>query len=315
MSVPLARRLRRALCLLGLGLASAGSALATTTWTNPYTSTSQSTTVFTFTATSTGTLQGYFTGGFNSQVYGNNGPAFTDGVGVYLGNPTSSTSLPTSGLTVSSLTNASANINFGSALFGSGVHVTAGQTITFVLLANETNYQQCCTLPTVNKTEHYIWSDEYVNANSSSGGWGNVDGYVNAPTSPLGTTSHPLSGVSGANSNDVAMAYSTSVNAASGLTGQAGSCTSTSSQDCVPTGHNGTIAAGSYTYVGFNDWLGGQSNSYNDFSFLFNISTCTPGTPGCGGGSAPEPGSMALVAVALLGAAEVRRRRLAGARS
>ena len=105
------------------------------------------------------------------------------------------------------------------------------------------------------------------------------------------------------------MAYSTSVNAVSDITGQAGSCTSSSSRDCVPTNHNGTIFAGSYTYVGFNDWIGGQSNSYDDFSFLFNI------TPKTGGGSAPEPGSMALVAVALLGAAEVRRRRLAGSRA
>jgi hypothetical protein len=105
-----------------------------------------------------------------------------------------------------------------------------------------------------------------------------------------------------------AMTYSTSYTVgAGGLTGNT-SCTpgGGTSRDCVLSTRNGTIAAGDYTFVGFNDWQGGPSNSYFDYAFLFNITPTTTTTT-----KVPEPGTLALALLGLLGAAAARRTRVA----
>lgn len=287
----------RAVLSLGVGLLAAGASHATgTPFSNPFSGTGQSTVyVPAFTATATGTLNAYFVS--------SSGTGFTDGLGFYSGASPNSTS--GAGVQMSSYTNKSAV--FGTNMLS--INVTQGETFYFVELANETsvktynggaNYYvptgcSSTTAPAagsacaIDQTPHYIWSDE----EASSGG-------LTSFTAGSGT---PPSTKSGYN----AMAYvNTTAYANSGpLTNPPGSGT---------TG-NGTIAAGSYTYVGFNDWLGGQSNAYDDVSFLFTIS-CTAGSAGCGGagttpfggGTVPEPGSLALAALGAFCAVRLGRR-------
>ncbi|MBU6257948.1 MAG: PEP-CTERM sorting domain-containing protein [Burkholderiales bacterium] len=204
-------------------------------------------------------------------------------MGIYTGSSPNTTTPGSSGLTMSTLTNKSAS--FGSKLIS--LNVTQGQTLYFVESANMTNISGYApsggTSHTSNSSQYYVWSDEAAN------NYGYTSFGPNGGATPSGYN---------------AMAYSTAFNVGTGglVSGS---------------GAGSTIAAGSYTYLGFNDWLGGPSNAYDDVSFLFNIQ-CAKGSAGCGtssGGTSsnqvPEPGSLALVGAALLGAAYARRRRAA----
>jgi MYXO-CTERM domain-containing protein len=304
---------RRALFVFVGGLLAVGVGHATTLWNNPFETAPgnlgltqsqldhvQSQTVYSFTASQTGTLQGYFAGGWSPASVG-----FQNSVGVYLGQPTTSSAAATAGNSVFGSLNATPSINnrnatFGQALFGtSGISVTQGQTISFVLLANQT-YNSCCSPPSANNSPHYVWSNESTKLTTT--------GYS---ATYAASSASPTPSPSGYN----AMAWSTNVTLAGAVKGADASnspnCATNPqtgyTRDCVPTGRNGTVAAGSYTYVGFNDWLAGNSNSYDDFSFLFNITPSCTG-PSCGSGSVPEPGTFALAAFALAGVVGARRR-------
>ncbi|MDE2370604.1 MAG: PEP-CTERM sorting domain-containing protein [Burkholderiales bacterium] len=202
-------------------------------------------------------------------------------MGIYTGSTPNTTTPGSSSLTMSTLTNKTAS--FGSQMLS--LNVTQGQTFYFVELANMTSVTGVTpsggTSYTANSTPYYVWSDEATNS--------------------LGQASFgPNGGTTASGYN--AMAYSTSYNVGAGglVSGN---------------GTGSTIAAGNYTYLGFNDWAGGPSNAYDDVAFLFNIQ-CVKGAAGCGstsGGTTsnqvPEPGSLALAALGLLGAAYASRRR------
>ena len=309
---------------------------AATTFQNPYelvggTDSSQSQTVITFTAASDGTLQGYFVGGITT---GGNPVGFQNSVGVLLGTPPAQ-SLSTANTMPSGVTFCAPNnsANFGDTLFGSncnGIGVTKGQVITFVLAANQLNVTNCCgVMPVQDKSAHYIWSNESATPQVNTA-WDYKGNPTAATTSVAfspdpGTTPATLpvvndgtTTVKPTNVNSFtaqapagynAMTYVASVNVgAGGLTGDT-SCTAAggASRDCIPASRNvqnstNPIGAGTYTFVGFNDWLGGPSNSYFDYAFLFNI---VPSS----GNTTPEPGSMALVLLALMAAYGLRRGR------
>jgi hypothetical protein len=255
----------------------------------------QSTAVVSFTANATGTLNGFFVGGFAPGTVG-----YADSVGVVLGalpsNRSALQSTPTSGGTSNPGSGYGADnytLNFGDKVFNS-LAVTAGQSITFVLREYRST-SGGASKP--NSNVDYIWSDERSDASTSYGSNGN------------------------------AMAITTGYQSTSTIVANTGCSTNGSgyTRDCVAATRAGStgIAAGSYTYIGFNDWQGGPSNSYYDFSFLFNI-TCASGLSVAGNGTgspdacrsttansaAPEPGTLALAAGALWGALAVRRRRL-----
>lgn len=264
---------KRAVLAAAIGLLGAGASHATGT-------------AFTNPFTSSGQSSTYVaaftataTGTLQGYFTGVWGTGFTDGLGVYTG-ATPNTSTPGAGLTMSSLTNKTAA--FGATMFS--INVTQGQTFYFVEQANQTGISGYApsggTSVTSNSAPYYVWSDEATNN--------------------LGQTAYSPTGGSTANGYS-AMAYSQAYTVGSGgITGGSGA-------------QSGTIAAGSYTYVGFNDWAGGPSNSYDDVSFLFNI-VCSAGNAGCGssgGGTSshvPEPGSLALAALGLFGAFRVSRR-------
>ena len=299
-----------------IGILMASSASAQTEFKNPYETANplvtdgavldnlQQTTVVSFTAATSGTLNAYFVGGIASQtVY------YKNSVGVVLGAlPADRTAIETSN-TLGGTANVSGYgkdnylINFGEQVFNQ-IQVTAGQKITFVLRANMNGNTGASTYGT-----NYIWSDERAIGST---------GYQTLP----GTTN------SYGNAGN-AMAWTTTYTSANPIVADTTPCAAPAtgpgsgfSRDCFPTSRAGTtvntvytpntIAAGTYTYVGFNDWQGGPSNSYYDYSFLFKI-TCTPGSAGCTGsgvsiGSVPEPGALALAAIGLMGVVGVRRR-------
>jgi hypothetical protein len=284
--------LHRTLVALATFAAAFGAAAQTTVFSNPFESVAgysdslQSTTVVSFTASSTGVLNGYFVGG---QTQG--GPPSTpvwyhNSVAVVLGDISGDRATLEQG---ASYGNTNYTMAFGDKVFNQ-INVTAGQKITFVLRA-DTNTDPSAT------NYNYIWSDE----RSMGGTWGST------------TTNGRYGGTSTYNPNN-AMAWTTSYTSSNTIVADK-SCpvNGGSSRDCwsdFGTRANGTVAAGSYTFVGFNDAQGYQSNSYFDFAFLFNI-TCAPGTPGCSptGSQVPLPSTLAMVPLALLAMWGTRRRR------
>ena len=317
-------RIYRFFLCIGLGALSVQISVAATAFQNPYelvsgsSDTTQSQTVITFTAASDGLLQGYFVGGVTTN---GNPVGFRNSVGVLLGTPPAQT-LSTANTAPSGVTFCGANdsANFGATLFGSncnGISVVKNQTITFVLAANQLN-STCCGGP-VNNVTHYIWSNESATSVGTQAINPAVafapDPGTTAATLPIvndGTTTVKPTNVNAFTATTPsgynAMTYVASVNVgATGLTGDT-SCTpgGGTARDCIPTNRNNPtntnpVGPGTYTFVGFNDWLGGPSNSYFDYAFLFNI---TPTS-----GSVPEPGSMALVLLALMAAYGLRRGR------
>jgi hypothetical protein len=80
--------------------------------------------------------------------------------------------------------------------------------------------------------------------------------------------------------------------------------------------NNTTKVASKYWLVGaYNHHLGGTLSSTNDYMKLAALggvvpdSPCVPGTPGCGGGGVPEPATLGLMGLGLLGLRRFRTRR------
>jgi len=71
---------------------------------------------------------------------------------------------------------------------------------------------------------------------------------------------------------------------------------------------DGDFAGGTATYVGFEDLLGGGDLDYDDlyFSFSNTSGSTTPGNP-----AVPEPGTLALLGLGLIGMTVVARRKRA----
>lgn len=312
-------RLLRAFAFVTVGLSivsGAGAAVIPTitasgAWSNPFESSSnpncastiagggncdqlQTQTIVTFTAATTGTLQGYFVGGITTN---GNPVGFQNAVGVVLGAPPrDANGVPTGSAVNTTYFAPNDSANFGASLF-SGVTVTAGQTITFVLSANQASTPSTCCGAPIDQTRHYNWSDESSTLSNTAPALS----FAQNGAALDGTYAGVKETVGTANSGYNAMAYVANVNATGTITANT-SCTTGSgnSRDCVPSERAGTsISAGNYTFVGFNDWLGGPSNSYFDYALLFNIKPT----------SVPEPGTLVLVLLALLTIGQMRRQR------
>lgn len=147
-----------------------------------------------------------------------------------------------------------------------------------------------------------------VDLNSVTLGWSQTDSDITV-LAYTGTGACVGSGTCTSNANGVK--YADLVNYGWSLIGQYSNLVVNAAKSV----NAGNVASSFWLVGAANSLVGGTTDGNSDYVKLLSLAgnkytpTCTPGTPGCGGGNGvPEPGTMLLMGAGLLGLSRINRR-------